>query len=77
MGLIGAYLCGPRLGRFEDGLPKDILGHDMVFVTVGAFVLARPIDAAKNQDLNLKIRHPFKHLLLQYSGMGWLHSFPR
>jgi ammonia channel protein AmtB len=36
MALIGAWLCGPRLGRFEDGAPKDIPGHDMTFVTLGA-----------------------------------------
>ena len=38
-GLVGAVLCGPRLGRFEEGAAKDIPGHDMAFVTLGTFML--------------------------------------
>lgn len=38
-GVVGAWLCGPRLGRFEDGLVKELPGHDMTFVTLGTFML--------------------------------------
>eukprot|EP00877_Chromochloris_zofingiensis_P005647 jgi/Chrzof1/15083/Cz09g26170.t1 len=38
-GLIGAAMCGPRLGRFDEGVSKDIPGHDMAFVTLGTFML--------------------------------------
>lgn len=38
-GLVGAVLCGPRLGRFDGGLIKEIPGHDMAFVTLGTFML--------------------------------------
>ncbi len=38
-GLVGAKLCGPRLGRFEEGGTKDLPGHDMAFVTLGTFML--------------------------------------
>lgn len=32
-------MCGPRLGRFDEGVSKDIPGHDMAFVTLGTFML--------------------------------------
>ena len=38
-GLVGAILCGPRLGRFEGSAAKELPGHDMAFVTLGAFML--------------------------------------
>lgn len=38
-GLIGAMLCGPRLGRFEDGVGKDIPGHDVSSVSLGSLML--------------------------------------
>ncbi|KAG2449195.1 hypothetical protein HYH02_005942 [Chlamydomonas schloesseri] len=38
-GLIGAMLCGPRLGRFEDGVDKDIPGHDVSSVSLGSLML--------------------------------------
>lgn len=40
MGLIGAYMCGPRLGRFEDGAAKELPGHDTTFVTLGELAAA-------------------------------------
>ncbi|EFJ47052.1 hypothetical protein VOLCADRAFT_92451 [Volvox carteri f. nagariensis] len=38
-GLIGAILCGPRMGRFEDGVQKDIPGHDVSSVSLGSLML--------------------------------------
>lgn len=38
-GLIGAKFCGPRLGRFDNGVTKELPGHDMAFVTLGTFML--------------------------------------
>jgi hypothetical protein len=39
VGLVGAALCGPRMGRFEEGMVKDMQPHDMVFVSLGTFML--------------------------------------
>lgn len=39
VGLIGAAICGPRIGRFEEGATKDIPGHDMSAVAMGTFML--------------------------------------
>lgn len=39
MGLVGAILCGPRLGRFEDGRPKAMPGHDVSSVAMGTFFI--------------------------------------
>lgn len=38
-GLVGAALCGPRLGKYEGGKPVDLPGHDMALVTLGTFML--------------------------------------
>lgn len=38
-GLVGAVMVGPRLGRFDEGVVKDLPGHDMAFVTLGTFML--------------------------------------
>jgi Amt family ammonium transporter len=38
-GLVGAAFVGPRLGRFEDGVPRDMPGHDMGWVTIGTLAL--------------------------------------
>lgn len=38
-GLIGAILCGPRIGRFEEGQVKEIPGHDMSSVSIGTFMM--------------------------------------
>jgi len=40
-GLVGAALCGPRLGRFDADADrnKSYGGHDMAFVTLGTFML--------------------------------------
>ena len=39
MGLVGSALCGPRLGRFEDGRAKAMPGHDVSSVAMGTFFL--------------------------------------
>ena len=39
MGLVGSALCGPRLGRFEDGKPKAMPGHDVSSVAMGTIFL--------------------------------------
>lgn len=38
-GLIGAIAVGPRMGRFEDGVGKEIPGHDVSSVSLGTFML--------------------------------------
>ncbi|GFR48426.1 hypothetical protein Agub_g10322, partial [Astrephomene gubernaculifera] len=38
-GLIGAALCGPRMGRFEDGVLKELPGHDVSSVSLGSLML--------------------------------------
>lgn len=35
-GLAGAWVAGPRLGRFKDGKPVPIPGHNAVYYTTGA-----------------------------------------
>jgi Amt family ammonium transporter len=39
LSLIGAAILGPRLGKFVDGKPRAIPGHNLVLVTLGVFVL--------------------------------------
>jgi Amt family ammonium transporter len=38
-GLAGAILLGPRIGKFVDGKPNAIPGHNMAFVTLGVIIL--------------------------------------
>ena len=38
-GLAGALLLGPRIGKFVDGKPQPIPGHNMAFVTLGVLIL--------------------------------------
>lgn len=38
-GLVGAVVCGPRIGRFEDGRAKPMPGHDVSSVSLGVFML--------------------------------------
>jgi Amt family ammonium transporter len=38
-GLAGALLLGPRIGKFVDGKPQAIPGHNMAYTTLGVFVL--------------------------------------
>lgn len=40
IGLIGAIVIGPRIGKFKDGKPQAIPGHDVPMVIFGTFVLA-------------------------------------
>jgi len=38
--LIGAYMVGPRIGKFDrDGRPKLIQGHNLPYVVIGTFIL--------------------------------------
>ncbi len=38
-GLVGAMLLGPRIGKFLDGKPSAMPGHNMAIATLGALVL--------------------------------------
>ena len=38
-GLVSAMLLGPRLGKFVDGRPQAIPGHNMAIATLGALIL--------------------------------------
>ncbi|MFO0917060.1 MAG: ammonium transporter [Planctomycetaceae bacterium] len=38
-GLAGAIMLGARVGRFKDGKPIPILGHNLAYVCLGVFVL--------------------------------------
>ena len=38
--LAGAMVLGPRLGKFKDGKPMAIPGHDIPMAVVGTFILA-------------------------------------
>ena len=38
-GLVGAMLLGPRIGKFSDGKPQAMPGHNMAIATLGALVL--------------------------------------
>ena len=40
IGLAGAMVLGPRLGKFRDGKPLPIPGHHVPMVVVGTFILA-------------------------------------
>jgi Amt family ammonium transporter len=40
IGLVGAILIGPRIGKFVNGKPVAIPGHDLPMVMGGTFVLA-------------------------------------
>lgn len=35
----GAWVAGPRLGRFRDGKPRHIPGHNAVFYVTGVLLL--------------------------------------
>ncbi|PZD71257.1 Ammonia channel [Acaryochloris thomasi RCC1774] len=37
--LVGAVILGPRLGKFQDGRPSAIPGHNMGFATLGCLIL--------------------------------------
>ncbi|MCE8423567.1 MAG: ammonium transporter [Candidatus Methanoperedens sp.] len=38
--LAGAYLLGPRIGKFDkDGKPNVIPGHDITYIVIGTFIL--------------------------------------
>jgi ammonium transporter, Amt family len=40
VGLVGAIICGPRIGKFDDeGKPRDLAPHDMSLVSIGAFLM--------------------------------------
>ncbi|EGG14437.1 ammonium transporter [Cavenderia fasciculata] len=41
VGLVGTYIVGPRIGRFdsESGKPKPLPGHSITLSTLGAFII--------------------------------------
>lgn len=40
LSLIGAFILGPRIGKYAaDGTPRAIPGHNLVFLTLGVFIL--------------------------------------
>jgi len=39
IGLSGAIVLGPRFGKFKDGEPKAIPGHNMTLAALGTFIL--------------------------------------
>jgi Amt family ammonium transporter len=38
-GLAGALLLGPRIGKYADGKPQPIPGHNMAYTTLGVIIL--------------------------------------
>ena len=38
-GLVGAMLLGPRIGKYSDGKPQAMPGHNMAIATLGALIL--------------------------------------
>ena len=40
IGLAGAMVIGPRIGKYVDGKPQAIPGHDVPMVVLGTFILA-------------------------------------
>lgn len=40
IGLVGAAIIGPRIGKYKDGKPQPIPGHNVPMVIFGTFVLA-------------------------------------
>merc|ERR1711916_132288 len=38
-GMIGAFVVGPRRGRFENGVVKDMPGHNAALASLGTFIL--------------------------------------
>lgn len=38
-GVVGAMLLGPRIGKFSDGKPQALPGHNMAIATLGCLVL--------------------------------------
>src|SRR5690242_14190596 len=38
-GLAGALILGPRIGKFVDGKPQPIPGHNMAYTTLGVIIL--------------------------------------
>lgn len=39
LALVGAALVGPRIGKYKDGKPRPILGHNLTIATLGVFIL--------------------------------------
>lgn len=37
--LVGAATVGPRIGKYVNGKPRAILGHNLTFATLGVFIL--------------------------------------
>lgn len=39
LAFVGAALVGPRIGKYKDGKPRPILGHNLTIATLGVFIL--------------------------------------
>lgn len=39
LALVGAAMVGPRIGKYKDGKPHAILGHNLTIATLGVFIL--------------------------------------
>ena len=39
LALVGAAMVGPRIGKYKNGKPHAILGHNMAIATLGVFIL--------------------------------------
>lgn len=39
LALVGAFVLGPRIGKYKDGKPRAIPGHSLTLGTLGVFVL--------------------------------------
>lgn len=39
LALVGAALVGPRIGKYKNGKPRAILGHNLTIATLGVFIL--------------------------------------
>ena len=37
--LAGAWVVGPRIGKFINGVPQELVAHSTPFVVVGTFIL--------------------------------------
>lgn len=39
LALVGAAMVGPRIGKYKNGKPRAILGHNLTIATLGVFIL--------------------------------------
>ncbi|MFM8250301.1 MAG: ammonium transporter [Planctomycetota bacterium] len=61
LALVGAYIIGPRVGKYVDGKPQAIPGHHVPMVIIGTFILAfgwfgfNPGSTLSGTDLRISI----------------------